>query len=38
MKFINERGLIEILGKSDKPIAEKFRDWIYDILKSLRLG
>jgi prophage antirepressor-like protein len=36
-KFINEAGLFELIGKSDKDKAEDFKKWVYnDLLPTLR--
>ena len=35
--FLTEKGLYKILFKSRKPIAEKFQNWVCDVVKELRL-
>jgi prophage antirepressor-like protein len=35
--FLTEKGLYNVLFLSRKPIAEKFKDWVCDIIKSIRL-
>ena len=35
--FLTEKGLYKVLFKSRKPIAEKFQDWICEVIKELRL-
>lgn len=35
--FLTEKGLYKILFKSRKPIAEKFQNWICEVIKELRL-
>jgi len=35
--FLTEKGLYNILFASRKPIAEKFKDWICEVIKELRL-
>ena len=35
--FLTEKGLYNILFSSRKPIAEKFKDWICEVIKELRL-
>ena len=37
-KYINERGLIELMSRSKGPFASKFRDFVYELLRNLRLG
>ena len=34
--FLTERGLIRILGRSNKPIAQKFQKWMTDVIQELR--
>jgi prophage antirepressor-like protein len=35
--FIDERNLYRLIGRSDKPQAIKFMDWVYDeVLPSIR--
>lgn len=33
--FLTEKGLYKILFKSRKPIAEKFQNWVCDVVKEL---
>ena len=35
--FLTEKGLYKVLFKSRKPIAEKFQNWVCDIIKEIRL-
>ena len=35
--FLTEKGLYKVLFKSRKPIAEKFQNWICDVIKEIRL-
>jgi len=35
--FLTEFGLYEVLFRSRKPIAEKFKNWIYEVIKEIRL-
>jgi prophage antirepressor-like protein len=35
--FLTEKGLYKVLFKSRKPIAEKFQNWVCEIIKELRL-
>ena len=35
--FLTEKGLYSVLFLSRKPIAEKFKDWICEVIKELRL-
>ena len=35
--FLTEKGLYKVLFKSRKPIAEKFQNWICEIVKEIRL-
>jgi len=35
--FLTEKGLYKVLFKSRKPIAEKFQDWVCEVIKELRL-
>ena len=35
--FLTEKGLYNVLFLSRKPIAEKFKDWICDVIKEIRL-
>ena len=36
--FLTEKGLYKVLFKSRKPIAEKFQNWICDVIKEIRLS
>lgn len=36
--FLTEKGLYKVLFKSRKPIAEKFQDWVCEIIKDIRLN
>jgi prophage antirepressor-like protein len=36
--FLTEKGLFKILFKSRKPIAEKFQNWVCDVIKEIRLN
>lgn len=36
--FLTEKGLYKILFKSRKPIAEKFQNWICEVVKEIRLN
>ncbi len=36
--FLTEKGLYKILFKSRKPIAEKFQNWVCEIIKEIRLN
>jgi prophage antirepressor-like protein len=35
--FLTEKGLYRIIGRSNKPIAEKFQNWVCDVIKEIRL-
>ena len=35
--FLTEKGLYKVLFKSRKPIAEKFQNWVCEVVKELRL-
>ena len=35
--FLTEKGLYKILFRSRKPIAEKFTNWVCEVLKEIRL-
>jgi prophage antirepressor-like protein len=35
--FLTEKGLYKVLFKSRKPIAEKFQNWVCDVIKEIRL-
>lgn len=30
--FIDEKNLYRLIGRSDKPMAIKFMDWVYDVV------
>ncbi|OAK70051.1 ORF6C domain-containing protein [Lederbergia galactosidilytica] len=34
----NEKGIYEIIRKSNQPKADEFYDWVYDLLSKLRKG
>jgi prophage antirepressor-like protein len=36
--FLTEKGLYKVLFKSRKPIAEKFQNWVCEVIKELRLN
>lgn len=36
--FLTEKGLYKVLFKSRKAIAEKFQNWVCDIIKDIRLN
>ena len=36
--FLTEKGLYKVLFKSRKPIAEKFQNWICEVIKEIRLN
>lgn len=36
--FLTEKGLYKVLFKSRKPIAEKFQNWVCEIIKEIRLN
>ena len=35
--FLTEKGLYKVLFKSRKPIAEKFQNWVCEVIKEIRL-
>lgn len=35
--FLTEKGLYKVLVRSRKPIAKKFQDWVFDVIKQIRL-
>jgi prophage antirepressor-like protein len=37
VSFLTEKGLYKVLFKSRKPIAEKFQDWVCEVIKEIRL-
>lgn len=38
VSFLTEKGLYKVLFKSRKPIAQKFQNWICDVIKEIRLN
>jgi prophage antirepressor-like protein len=36
--FLTELGLYRLLGRSKKPIAKKFQEWMVSVLKEIRLN
>ena len=36
--FLTEKGLYKVLFRSRKPIAEKFKDWVCEVIKEIRLS
>ena len=36
--FLTEKGLYKILFKSRKPVAEKFTNWVCEVIKEIRLN
>jgi prophage antirepressor-like protein len=36
--FLTEKGLYKVLFKSRKPIAEKFQNWVCNVIKEIRLS
>lgn len=36
--MLTEKGLYKILMRSRKPIAEQFQDWVFNIIKQIRLN
>ena len=38
VSFITEKGLYKLLFRSRKPIAEKFQDWVCEVIKEIRLN
>jgi prophage antirepressor-like protein len=36
--FLTEKGLYQVLFTSRKPIAKKFKDWVCEVIKELRLN
>jgi prophage antirepressor-like protein len=38
VSFLTEKGLYKVLFKSRKPIAEKFQNWVCEIIKEIRLN
>ena len=38
VSFLTEKGLYKVLFKSRKPIAEKFQDWVCEVIKEIRIN
>jgi len=38
VSFLTEKGLYKVLFRSRKPIAEKFQNWVCEIVKEIRLN
>ncbi len=36
--FLTEKGLYKVLFKSRKPVAEKFQNWVCEVIKEIRLN
>ena len=36
MIILNEKGLYRLIMRSNKPEAEAFQDWVFDVIKNLR--
>jgi prophage antirepressor-like protein len=36
--FLTEKGLYKVLFRSRKPIAEKFKDWVCEVIKEIRIS
>ena len=36
--FLTEKGLYEVMFRSRKPIAKQFKNWVYEVIKELRLN
>lgn len=36
MIVLNEKGLYRLIMRSNKPEAENFQDWVYEVIKQLR--
>ena len=36
--FLTEKGLYKVLFKTRKPIAEKFQNWVCEVIKEIRLS
>lgn len=36
MIILNEKGIYRLIMRSNKPEAETFQDWIYEVIKQLR--
>jgi len=37
VSFLTEKGLYKVLFRSRKPIAEKFQNWVCEVIKEIRL-
>ncbi len=37
VSFLTEKGLYKVLFRSRKPIAQKFQNWVCQIIKEIRL-
>jgi prophage antirepressor-like protein len=35
--FLTEFGLYKLLGRSNKPIAKHFQEWVYNVIKEIRI-
>lgn len=35
--FLTEKGLYKVLFRSRKPIAQKFQNWVCDVIKEIRV-
>jgi prophage antirepressor-like protein len=35
--FLTEKGLYKVLFRSRKPIAQKFQNWVCEVIKEIRL-
>ena len=38
VSFLTEKGLYKVLFKSRKPIAEKFQNWVCEVIKEIRIN
>ena len=38
VSFLTEKGLYKVLFKSRKPIAQTFQNWVFDVIKEIRLS
>ena len=38
VSFLTEKGLYKVLFRSRKPIAEKFQNWVCEVIKEIRLN
>ena len=36
--FLTEKGLYKVLFRSRKPIAQRFQDWVCEVIKEIRLN